>query len=122
MDEPGVPAPSVVPPACEFIAKRSQDKRKFTVGERVCIRDWFGKKEVVMGTISDFNPRSSMAEVAYDETFPHRAARGINLTVGGPYLVSRDDIGKIAAPEENPGPAGRRRRSRRHRKRRSTRR
>jgi hypothetical protein len=122
MDEPGNPLPSVVPPACEFIAKHSRDTRRFTVGERVCIRDWSGKKEVVTGTIADFNPRSSMAEVAYNETFPHRAARGISLTVGGPYLVSRDDIGKIAAPESDPGPAGRRRKGTRRRRRRSTRR
>lgn len=121
MDEPGNPAPSVVPPACEFIAKHTRDTRRFTVGERVCIRDWTGKKEVVTGTITDFNPRSMMAELNYNETFPHRAVMGLDLTIDGQYLVSRDNIGKIAAPEADPGPAGRRR-SRRRRRRRSTRR
>ena len=122
MDEPGNPAPSVVLPACEFVPKYTHDTRVFTVGERVCIRDWHGKKEVVTGTIADFNQRSIMAHVNYDQTFPHRAARGIDLTTGGPYYTTRDDIGKIAAPESDPGPAGRRRRSRRRRRRRSTRR
>ena len=122
MDEPGNPAPSVIPPACEFVPHYTHDTRNFTVGERVCIRDWHGKKEVVTGTIAGLNPRSIMAHVNYDQTFPHRAARGIDLTSGGPYYVTRDDIGKIAAPESDPGPAGRRRRSRRRRRRRSTRR
>ena len=129
MDEPGAPPAA---DQCVFPNRDDPDDRVFAVGERVCVKNHEGER--TMGKIVEHTPYHYV-KLTLDTEFPSRLAKGQDRK-GIPLQQPKIHVGKmVSADTDNPGghdedPAGGRRRrslrrsrmlTRRHRKRKSSR-